>query len=161
MMKKTMTADELKAISDRFISSRGLHRLGSYGSGYDLVLAGDFIQRCLMLARTDLYVLHGSITEYINKLDALIRDADTTLEDVYSEVFYWWRNSGDDALVDYSMESLNPYINARINILSLALNHPERHDYLAVGITDTVAIERFIADGIDPELALSTIAGVR
>ena len=160
-MKTAMTTKELKAISDSFIESRDLSRLGSFGSGAELVLIGDFIQRCLMLARTDIYVLHAPITEYINKLNILIREADTTLEDVYSEVFYWWRNSGDDALVDYSMESLNPYVNARINILSLALDHPERHDYLAVGITDTVAIAHFIADDIDPELALSTIAGVR
>ena len=160
-MKRMTLSEKLHFHNENFVGSLQIHRLGRFTHGYDILLIGDLIQRCLMMSAQGIASSKEPIFEHIAKLHTAIDGKGTTLENVYGEVFFWWRNSGDDALVDRSMDSTNPHLNARISLLTLALNHPDKHDYFAVGITDTVAIARFIADGIDPELALSTIAGVR
>ena len=154
-----MTVDVTKMLADtRLLSAAYTSRLDRSELGY-MAVDAEALALCDVMFRMN-NALHNAYgtgfynSELIaadNALEARCAFIGVNSMTIRTEMFYWWKKDG------FPVETYNGYnaeIINRLKVLDVIAANPDKHEYFAAGIWDVDLIERFIADGVDPAIAL-------
>lgn len=98
----------------------------------------------------------NSYSQISYKLQRRLEQLHIDRSDVQYELYFWWQNSDDVKLQEY-VETMraDEVLAERLRQFELIASHQDKHDYFEAGVWDINFIERCVADGIDPSLALT------
>ena len=163
-MSKKYTMTEVKDDSRTFVHSLDRSPLGRYAVDTKLLVIADTIQRLDMLHEVVGGKDVGAKLSKLNwKLSSKAVDSTGFTDFGFApEVFYWWLHYGDAAMCNHANTILNRStvtMEGYVDRLRLIAANRSLHPYFHVGIWDVSLINKFIADGVDPALAIELNAG--
>jgi len=161
---------DVAVISQRFIESLDRSPLGRFAASDRAIYLADVIERSKLVQNSgvNLIDIKESAYDAVEELNDIVDAGNIELSSIYDELFFWWAQFGD-IMSSYFVEDMTNdelikddfhegSLTQGMKTLGIIQSHPDKHEYFAVGIWDISLIERFIADGVDSELALDIIA---
>lgn len=155
-MNKTITHDEVKALSHSFISGLDRSVLGHFAVDENLLTYLDTNERRVGLHLDGYHV--GNRSEYAvdDEMEGHLKimGDDTLL--IIGELLWWWSTT-DEPLWEYKNAVARLKYKAVMERVDTIARHQDKHPYFSVDIWDIDFIERCLADDIDPIVAKSLV----
>ena len=150
---------EIIAAAEKWLSGLDRSVLGSFAMDAELLMLhyADDIAASNVEYRKNYSRLLNKINEVKGARKKVLASHDWLNAHLTAEVYYWQYVSGEFS-IESQLNSASPGIKDRFYFLKMvagiASDVPESIPYINAGFIDKEVIERFIADDVDPELAV-------